>query len=105
MALHRIGEVLNRIGGEFVREFVGAVTEVAPPPEPDRPWVIHAFCIDEGDLRRADGRLAELLVDTEESGFCAVGIAHSKAATEEFYRDRVARLMAAEAAPRRAAKG
>lgn len=101
-----ISAVLKGIGDEFAREFPGAVTEVTPPPDRDRPWVLHAYCIDESDLNRATTRLAELLVDAEDSCGDAVGIAHSKAATDEFYRDRVARLtnQAAEAAPR-AAKG
>lgn len=102
--VQRIHAVLSRVGAEFARAFPGAVMEVTPPADRDRPWVLHAYCIDEGDLNRATTRLAELLVDAEDSCGDAVGIAHSKAATEQFYADRVARLRNPPAR-RRAASG
>jgi hypothetical protein len=103
--VHRINAVLRKIGDEFAREFPGAVMEVTQPPDRDRPWVLHAYFIEEGDLNRANTRLAELLVDAEDSCGDAVGIAHSKAATEQFYAERVARLGTTAATRRRTASG
>jgi len=98
MTVHAINGILKKLGDEFAREFPGAITEVTPPADRDRPWVLHAYCIDEADLDRANTRLSELLVDADDSCGDAVGIAHSKAATREFFGDRVARIQHALAA-------